>query len=175
MMKRLFIAIALPRQVKQQLSALLPEAMPGLRPVMPQQMHITLHFLGDAEPEPVVKALRAVRFRPFTLSLAGAGRFNTHGKTVCWIGVSPSEELSFLHGVTGRALAACGYQAEKRSYKPHISLLRAKKTVANKTIRQFLEQLEQLAIIEFRVSEFCLYSSQLTRHGPCYTIEERFS
>lgn len=173
-MKRLFIAIDLPNDVKQKLQNLLPELRPGLRPVLAEQMHITLHFLGDADPQAVTAALASVHFAPFTLHLTGAGRFNTHGKTVCWLGVDCCNDLTSLHAAVGRALSACGYQAEERRYKPHVSLLRAKKTVSNKTISEYLERLKQQTEIAFQVTEFCLYSSQLTPQGPCYTIEQRF-
>lgn len=173
-MKRLFVAIDLPAAVKLQLQRLLPQREAGLRPVLPEQLHITLHFLGDAEPQPIAEALAAIHTEPFQLSLQGGGHFRTHGNSVYWLGVCATPRLRQLHAAIGEALTACGYQPERRRFTPHVTLLRAKRSVPKRKLQEFLRQLQLQSAIDFKVSEFCLFSSQLTEQGPRYTIERRF-
>ena len=82
---RLFIAVPLPTELTDRAAALLPPALPALKPVRPELMHITLAFLGwtadDRLPD-VIAAARAAAtaHRRFDLAIAGAGRFPASGR-----------------------------------------------------------------------------------------------
>ena len=55
--QRLFVGLPIPGQIREQLTTLQPRSAPGLRPVSPGQMHVTLHFIGNAEPRTLAEAL----------------------------------------------------------------------------------------------------------------------
>src|SRR5258708_37572986 len=102
---RLFIAVPLPPELTDRAAALLPAALPGLKPVRPELMHVTLAFLGwtaDDRLDAVVAASRvAARAQSaFELVFAGAGRFPDRRRPrVGWLGIGAGEpELATLAG-----------------------------------------------------------------------------
>jgi 2'-5' RNA ligase len=93
---RLFVAIDLPDTVKDQLDTL-PTRIPTARWMKRQQMHLTLFFLGETDRIPDIKdALASVKAPPFSLSLAGVGRFPQRQKQpprVLWVGIDAESAL----------------------------------------------------------------------------------
>ena len=89
---RLFIAIPLPPDVAHRASALLPPALPGLRRVQPENLHVTLAFLGETPesrlPDVAAAAEHAARaVRRFRLVFDRTGRFPERGRPrVLWLG-----------------------------------------------------------------------------------------
>jgi 2'-5' RNA ligase len=57
---RLFVAVWPDADVHRMLAELPVERGPGLRPVRPEQWHVTLRFLGDVEPDLVPALLEAL-------------------------------------------------------------------------------------------------------------------
>src|SRR3954462_11324966 len=75
--KRLFLALALPAPVRKELAAL-ATPLAGVTLTHPDQLHLTLRFLGDVAEEKmerVTEHLATVRVEPFTLPVEGAGAF----------------------------------------------------------------------------------------------------
>ena len=95
---RLFIAVPLPQELTDRVAALLPLALPAIRPVKPELMHVTLAFLGwtpDEQLDRVIEAaVAAAGDEPaFDLAFAGAGRFPETGKPrVVWLGIGEGRE-----------------------------------------------------------------------------------
>ena len=87
---RLFIAIPLPASVREQLFALY-EPMRSVAWTRPEQLHLTLRFLGDVEAEwgeKLESALSRAQVEPFLLPVAGLGAFPPRGTArVLWVGV----------------------------------------------------------------------------------------
>lgn len=168
-MPRLFVALDLPDQLKQELIRLQPVPQRGVRLTKPEQLHITLHFLGETELEPVTAALATVSSTAFSLRLEGVGRFaNRRGPTILWAGIRPSAPLTALHSAIGNALRSTGYLPEDRPYSPHITLARCEPGTPKNIIQEFLERHIQWASPDVSVTEFALYSSRLTPQGSIY-------
>src|SRR3979409_1415226 len=95
---RLFIAVPLPPELTGRAAALLPAALPALKRVRPELMHLTLAFLGwtpDERLNAVVEAAQAAvaGHRAFDLAFAGAGRFPATGRPrVVWLGIGEGKE-----------------------------------------------------------------------------------
>jgi len=178
-MPRLFIAIELPDFVKEQLVLLQRFPIPGARRTQPEQMHLTLHFIGEVDAAKMVQiidALLAFRHDAFELSLEEVGHFPPKGKPrVLWVGVSKSEGLASLHQLTAAALAQVGLPPEEKAYHPHITLSRLRITPPPNTVKEFLDKYQSFRTVPFPVEEFILYSSVLSVQGPTYTPEVRFA
>jgi len=173
-MPRLFVALNLPRVVTKRLTRNQPPPLPGIRLIPPDQMHVTLHFIGEAEVEPILKALRTIEHQAFTVTIESVGHFPmTGGAAVVWAGVQSSPELWGLHASVGKRLSDLGIKTETKPYKPHITLARCKPAVRS-LIPEFLAKHNSLLIPNIPVIAFTLYSSDLSRGAPEYKQEGRY-
>lgn len=175
-MARLFVAIELPPEVTEALQQTQPPARRGVRLISLDQMHLTLHFIGEAETEPYAAALAAVRSPRFELTLEGTGRFPAaRGGSTLWAGVRENSKLHELHRAIARSLAPCGFTPESRSYSPHITLARCGPETSSHIIDEFLEAGRNLLVPDTRVQRFVLFSSDLAPgRSPVYQRERTF-
>ncbi len=176
---RLFVACMLPDEVKQRLHAMkqtLCSLGPGVSWVKPENLHITLKFLGETRPEmrvQVCEALRRCTNRPsFGVRLSGVGGFpRAQAARVVWAGLdSGSVELSRLAACVDSELTRLGFPRDGKPFSPHITLARAKRTYAD----VLLAAESQCEFGYFSVREFCLMKSELRPSGAVYTVLERF-
>jgi 2'-5' RNA ligase len=186
-MPRLFIAIELPPAVKaalQDLQHALPLQGGEVRVSTPEQMHLTLHFIGEADVAPLVRLLHQTcapgaihPINPFALTLDGLGHFRHQAGRILWAGVQPATGLLTLHSALAVLLQAHAYPVEARRYRPHITLARCKAGLGDQEQAAFLAQEASLPPLSFPVEEFCLYSSHSSAQagrGPDYHCEQRF-
>jgi RNA 2',3'-cyclic 3'-phosphodiesterase len=170
-MSRLFIAIDLPEQVKERLSRLRVD-IPGARWVPDDQLHLTLAFLGDQDPEtiPRLKAeLSAIRHPGFRLRFSTPGCFpNPAHPKVLWIGIEPEAQLNHLASQVRRALLSCDIPLEERPFFPHITLARLK-LPAGREASAFLHPSNPRKIPPVDVRGYTLYESRLTSGGASHT------
>lgn len=172
--RRLFIAVDLPLEVREALCAL-PPAVRGVRAVKPDNIHLTLHFIGQAEPEPIIEALAPVAAScvAFEMLLAGVGFFRGRFRSsVLWAGVETAPELVRLHGELGKALQSVEIAIDSRPFQPHVTVARGERVPIDE-LHSFVERHAQFAALA-PVDAFVLYSSELGRGGPTYTAEHRF-
>jgi len=173
-MPRLFVAFNLPRVVTRRLTRSQPPPLPGIRLIPPEQMHVTLHFIGDAELAPILKALREIDYQAFTVSIENLGHFKTAGGgAIIWAGIQRSPEVSGLYAAVGKKLTELGIKTETKPYKPHITLARCGPAVRS-LIPEFLSMHDALLIPNIPVIAFSLYSSDLSKGAPEYKQECRY-
>lgn len=133
---RLFLAVPLPADVQafvgQQIASLEEEGWP-VRWVQSDMAHLTLHFLGDTEPERTALVRLALpgvvaAHQPFGLRTAAFGVLpNFRRPRVLWLGLhGPVHRLESLQQDTGRALADLNFQGTSEPYHPHITLGRVR-------------------------------------------------
>jgi 2'-5' RNA ligase len=147
-----------------------------MRVTKADQMHLTLHFIGEAEPSAVDKALQKVKFAPFELSMGGVGQFLSEGGSVTlWAGVRNVGKLSELHQEIGTALKSAGFRVEGRPYNPHVTLARCEPSVPAETIHEFLSRNSKYQSSPISIPGFWLYSSTSTTDGPVYQRESSYS
>ncbi len=168
-MHRLFVAIRLPALILD----LLVDTMEGyaaLRWQDAEQLHLTLRFVGEVErpvAEDLAHALGAVRFAPFTLRIAGVGRFDHHRRGILWAGIAPRAPVAALAAKVERACIAVGLAPEHRAYHPHITLARWG-TGAGVEPDLFVKRQAGLLSAPFEVSAFTLFESHLGREGALH-------
>src|SRR4051812_17649388 len=96
--ERTFIAITLPAPVRDAL-ATLPEPLPGIQWTRPEQLHLTLRFLGEVTPvqeDTMMERLAAVKVASFILPVEGVGAFPPNRPPrVIWVGVGPGHPRLF--------------------------------------------------------------------------------
>ena len=172
--KRLFVSIELPPSVRQRLAEFDPQ-LRGVRWLPPEQMHLTLSFLGNV-PEDVEERLKknlsAIEWKAFFLPLIGFGAFPGKGRpNVIWIGVGTGHPHLFqLHKRVQEAALAAGLEPDLRVFHPHVTVARCR-DVSSEANRPFLKAHASFDAGMIHVESFCLNSSELTPTGSVYTRE----
>jgi len=170
-MQRLFVAVEIPADAIAQLVAIQPLPKPGMRAAEASQMHLTLHFIGQAETAQVAAALASVVAMQFPLTIQGVGHFSSpRGAVTLWAGVAENPQLLELHAATAVALSGLGFQPERRPYHPHITLARWRKGVDRGVVEELVTQYASLSR-EIDVTRFGLYSSANVNGAPVYSRE----
>jgi len=172
---RLFLAISIPAELRRRLF----EASQGLRKlgqmklVEEENVHVTLKFLGEAEPEPVIKALGLVKSSPFEVSLKGIGVFpNTDYIKVIWAGCEKGvQEIITLHKQIESVLT--NFEKD-RDFHPHATIARVSFPKDKERLVKFLETSKEREFGSFEVMSFDLMRSQLFREGPKYGVVRSF-
>lgn len=156
-MPRLFLAVFPPGGVIDEIAGLERPEVEGLRWTGPEQWHITLRFLGEAEQSEVEDSFRGFRGSAATVRLGPASE--RLGQRVL---VLPAEGLSQLAAEVGARTAAVGQPLDRRDFTGHLTLARARKRVPGSVAGQPFQA-------EFKVTELWLVSSQLHPDGARYT------
>jgi len=168
---RLFIAIELPEDVKRILGRMCSD-IPGARWVAPEQLHLTLSFLGELD-EAAMKRLdgelAGIQAPGFDLHFAGTGCFpNRRQPRVLWVGLEPEPLLNSLAALVRKAVLACDIPQEDRPFSAHITLARLK-FPASHEVAAFLDQSQKQKLPTVSVREFVLFQSRLTPDGAIHT------
>lgn len=180
-MPRLFVAIALPEPLKQQLSAL-TVPIDGVRWTDTENLHLTLRFIGDVPrdvADEIQAALSDVQSPPFSLQLNGVGTFPANPRKpprIIWAGLSNPPAVQSLHEMIEKTVSGLGLTPDNRPYTPHITLGRVKSTDDGtiSAIRRFIEHNAAFHSEAFIPTEFHLMESQLSASGQKYTSLARY-
>ena len=166
---RVFVAIDLPESLKEKIFSIYPYVK-GVRGkfVEKENLHITLKFLGEIQPNIVNKvkeALSQIEFEQFKVRVKGLGLF---GNRVLWIGISTGfDNIVKLHEIIDKKLSELGFEEDFR-FHPHITILRIKNILNRRDFEHFLEEFKNYEFGEFYVTEFKLKQSILRPEGPLY-------
>ena len=172
--ERLFIAVQLTEQARGEIAAALPP-LPGRR-VPPQNWHFTLRFLGVTESErrnQLAGILRRTRLgRRFSIRFDGLGAFPRAKRArIIWLGVTDgARELVSLAEAVEAAVRRSDFPAEKRPFKPHLTLSRIEPPRA---VADLLSSQPALDVI-MPVTEIALVRSSLGAGPAKYEVVEKF-
>ena len=175
---RLFIAVELNEEVRNVLVSICKQLRPRVSDVRwtsPEQLHLTIKFLGEVEESRISELTNAIdsaaqNARPFDFRLDGAGCFPSHGPArIVWAG---------LHEATGRlfklvseveaAMEAPGFPRESREFSPHVTIGRVKEDRSAGRIRSMVES-QAVPPASQSVNRLTLMSSKLSPNGSIYS------
>ncbi|MFO0824370.1 MAG: RNA 2',3'-cyclic phosphodiesterase [Gemmataceae bacterium] len=178
---RTFIAVGISDEIRDNATAFqvaLAKSGAEVKWVEPESMHITLLFLGEVDDRELHSVCRAVtrvaaEEPMFTLGVSGVGAFPTARRPkVLWAGITEgAEELKRLHGKLEPAMMDLGcHRKEERGFTPHLTLGRVKSEADGFTLSPVLSKQTGWAGGRTVIDEVLVFSSQLERDGPVYTV-----
>ncbi len=172
-MIRLFVALDLPDDLRDALSALCG-GVPGARWVPEENYHLTLRFVGEVpgwQAQEVDEALAGIRAPAFDMTLRGVGIFEKAGRIASlWVGVEKSEPLMFLQAKVETALQRIGLPPERKRFAPHVTLARTDRAPPDKAVA-FVQAHNLFRAAPVPVEGFTLYSSRLGKEQAVYAPE----
>lgn len=183
---RSFIAVELSADQSRAVARVtrqLAEKWPEYRWVDPNNLHLTLNFLGDVADEKIPRVCEIMRntlasHDSFSFELQGLGAFpKTSRPRVIWIGVGEGKSpLSKIHYDLAENLDELRLERDRKAFRPHITLgrIRDRQRWPDSMI-EHLENEPGLELGEVDVKELVLFSSHLENTGPIYTAMDRVS
>ncbi len=180
---RTFIGVALDKAIRDRTVALqetLGRTGTEVKWVEPENLHVTMLFLGEVDEREIPKVCGIVaeisdQHSAFLMSVESAGCFpNPRRPRILWVGVAEgSQPLCAIHDALEIPLQELGYRREERKYTPHITLGRVKSDRSAEQLAAALAKQVGWKGGEILVRELHVMSSQLTPQGPVYTVLSR--
>jgi 2'-5' RNA ligase len=174
---RTFIAVELAPGVKHRAGELIKKLKPSgavVNWVQPEQMHLTLKFLGEISRDDIIPLCRitaevAGKFEPFDLGFGGTGAFphTDHPRTL-WIGIEEGlEEIRALQKELDQALHdKLGFAKERRQFTPHLTIGRVHK--ATPEMNDVMEANSEFEGDFSEIEELVVFASYKERDGQRY-------
>ncbi len=175
---RLFVAIRLPAASADAAFRILPEAIPALRRVRPDLLHLTLAFLGetpDVKFDAVAAACAvAAREAPaFAISLDRVGSFPPRrGDAAVWLGVADGAAPLQRLALDVRAeLERADIRFDPKPFVAHITLARIRGEAGLAERRAVAAALVRIRPprLSFRADRLEVVQSVLSSKGPRYS------
>ncbi len=177
---RAFVAIPLSEAVRsaiEETQRQMRRLTSNIRWVPPGNIHLTLKFLGDVHPQRVdaiaaqMDLVAAASGAPFPLKLGAAGAFpSVHRARVLWLGVDgETDRLLAVQTALESALEHLGINREKRRFRAHLTIGRARRPVDGQRLARSLEALTPPSAVPFAAAQLNLYESSLKPGGAVYT------
>jgi len=176
---RAFIALELPEEI----IAFIRKIQEGLRSygfkarwVRPENIHLTLKFLGDINSEEIKKAGDAIisaasENASMSLGAKGIGFFpGVKRSRVIWTGIAgQTRELADLQKTLDGKLDTVGFPKEKRPFKGHLTIARIKRKIDARRLVDAMKEFAKFESKTFIADEVVLFKSELKPSGAVYT------
>lgn len=173
---RIFVGLGLAPEVRAAVDSYV-RSLPLARPtVPPQNLHITLRFLGSIDEVAFDRLLAGLDTAhwppPFRIRLRGVGAFpSARRATVAWLGVDdPSGGLSELWWTVDEVCESAGLGHEDRPFRPHLTIARLRPPMDMHRI------IDELPVVDLgtTLDAVTVFRSQFGHGGPVYESLERF-
>ncbi len=150
-----------------------------LKLVKPENIHMTIRFLGNIAPymvDRVFDVIRQVKFKPFRMTLRGVGAFpNPRNPRVVWAHIREgAEQLRVISEQLETSLVRLGFAPDRKGFTPHLTVARVR---SGKNRPELTSYIHSNADYEFGIIDakcLRLKRSVLTPQGPIYSILKEF-
>lgn len=147
----------------------------GARWLAPEQLHMTLVFLGEVEggdQRRLIAALDELEAPAFDMQLQGAGVFPPRGKPrVVWLGAAPADPIHLVARRCAAIVDRFGIERERRKFSPHVTLARLGKDASAVEAGEWVLRHALYRSEPFCVDHVRLCSSVISSKGAKYRTE----
>lgn len=180
---RCFIAINIDDEIRNALSDLQKQLRGSIDVkkgdinwVNPDNIHLTLKFLGEIKDEKVAEICNIVkaaadRHKSFDLDIESVGHFGGRSPKVLWVGTGKGgDDLLNLQEDIEKSLASAGWPQETREFAGHLTLCRIRHPIAGMKLAQASESYKDFKLGTLSADSVSVYQSELAQAGPVYTV-----
>ncbi len=144
-----------------------------LKLVEPQNIHITLRFLGEIRQElvqDIIEQMKEVRFSAFTARFRGVGAFpNPHRPRVVWVGIEDgAKEMSEISNTLEKGLRTLRVQPDNRGFTPHLTIARVRSGRNISELSRTISEMQDMEFGSIGVNSVRFKKSTLSSSGPTY-------
>jgi 2'-5' RNA ligase len=146
----------------------------NLKLVKPQNIHVTLRFLGNIS-IPMVdlihEEMRQISFNPFEVELKGLGVFpSSRYARVVWAGIrNGSDKLVNVFDQLEPRLRRLGFKTDRKGFSPHLTIARVRTGRHKAELISCVGDLVDYKFGVIKADCLRLKKSVLTPKGPIYT------
>ena len=176
---RTFIAIKLPKNIISSIDKIQEGLITygfKVRWVRPQNIHLTLKFLGNISKADIDKIGDTMtesvgEYGPISLNVKGIGAFpGIKRPRVVWVGITGRiDRLAGLQGKLEKKLAEIGFPEENRPFKGHLTIGRVKGKIDPKRFLDAMHEFAESGSTTFIADKIILFRSELKPSGAVYT------
>ena len=150
-----------------------------LKLVKPENIHITMRFLGNITPpvvEKIFEEIKKVQFTPFDVKIQGTGVFpHLRYPRVVWVGMTEgADQMRSISSQLEPRLRRLGFAPDRKGFSPHLTVARVR-SGRNKV--ELVKCISENVNHEFgviRAECLRLKRSNLTPKGPIYSTLKEF-
>ena len=184
-MKRTFLAIPIPAGTEfpaltQRLQRNLEHERRNINWCKPDQIHLTLKFVGDTPDQDIPKSIEACqkvaqRHHPFAMDFNRTGFFGSnHSPRVLWLGMKDEPKALYeLEEDVLDVFDSLGYLRDRQNFVPHLTVCRIKQLVDKPFFQQICQGIEQKTYLHADVKEIVYLQSFLQPTGAFYKTLRR--
>lgn len=150
--------------------------------VRPENLHITLRFLGGVTPETAAMVVEGLRrtvaaLSPFEIRFRRLGAFpSARRASIVWVGIEADGlGLMQLQSASESAARDAGLEPETRAFVPHLTIGRVRRNASRVDATPMLEREPDFSAGAMTVEAVSLFSSELTPQGARYTRLHRLT
>ncbi len=151
----------------------------NLKLVKPENIHITMRFLGNITPptvEKIFEEMKKVQFTPFDVKIQGTGVFpHMRYPRVVWVGITEgADQMRSIFSQLEPRLRKLGFAPDSKGFSPHLTIARVK---SGRNKAELVKCISENANPEFgaiRAECLRLKRSDLTPKGPVYSTLKEF-
>jgi 2'-5' RNA ligase len=150
-----------------------------LKLVEPDNIHITVRFLGDITlkiADKVFEEMKKVQFIPLNVHINGLGVFPSLSyPRVLWAGIAEgAEQLKNVFTQLEPRLQGIGFQPDPKGFSPHLTIARVRSATNKAQLAEFVTKNAKHDFGIVKAKCLRLKQSELTPNGPIYSTLKEF-
>ena len=176
---RTFVAITLHGSLHNTLSEIvskLSSANAKVKWVKPENVHLTLKFLGNVEEERLPEVFSACEraaegVSPIDLEMRALGCFpDTKSPRIVWLGIERGvEAVKRLQERVENEFTAVGFSREEKAFKAHLTIGRVKGKQGMSRLCRLLEEERNIFVGVMHAEKISVMKSKTLPAGPVYS------
>lgn len=158
---------------------LLSQTGADLKLIKPQNIHVTIRFLGNIKPSMVDRVfgeMKKVQFTPFDVHIQGMGAFpHLRYLRVVWAGITEgADQMQSIFNQLETGLRGLGFAPESKGFSAHLTIARVKSGRNKDQLVKCIKGNIDRRFGTVRAECLRLKRSNLTPKGPIYSTLKQF-